>query len=974
VGNLVQVVNTDGAANNNITTTMTYDRAGRKAAMVDPDMGTWRYWYDSAGNLSVQRDARGTLICFFYDGANRLKGKTYPSGGAWCAGSDPGTYDTTYTYDSYDPANSQWGKGQRTGMSDSSGSTSWRFDQRGRMTQETKTVTGQGAFVTQWAYDPADRVLWTKYPGGNSSQIGEQVTTSYTSQGLPTQLTSATNGNYATGLTYNALSQPISMTLGNGSIMRWGYFGLGGDWDASSATVLARYGKLWRLRATTSVGSPLYDNRYGYDNVGNVTVSAEAPRSATNWPTTYSFQDEFNSLDTNNWTFSSYQTIVSDGGNNVLRSQGPGSWTSYFYRGNSSGSGYVLTSGEGLQVRLKVSADNTMANISVEANDPTYRRFGVIHRGKRLTVQYLDNGTDMSTDVARYPADIINNVELNVWYVVRIVLDDSARGFYVEAYKESAPTTRGSYSTPMPAGLSWRFLHYVRSGYAYFDAYREFSTGGMTWTPEQRQSYGYDELDRLTSAALLDGGQGYTGTFSYGASGNLGAKNDSLGNWTYTYSGNPQVRPHAVQSLSNGWSFGYDDNGNQTTRTMTNTDSLVYDAENRLVRVDRAGVGTIASFMYDGDGKRVLATQGGVTTAYVGNYFEWSAGSGRSYYYINNLRIGTRQGATMLYLLGDSLGSTSVSIDASQTATAEMRYKAYGEQRVASGTLPTTYRFTGQRFDESIGLMYYGARYYDQLLGRFVQADTIVPEPGNPQRLNRYAYANNNPLTYTDPTGHFAWIAVGAAVGALVGAASVALPQMIKNVQTHQPLTANIDPGEVANAAVAGAFVGAMAVAAAPALLAGAGDLLTGVGLATNSTTLFSAGVAATGAAGTVGTAIYGAEAASSQLASTEAPVFSRYMSKAEEAAVQDTSLLRGGRPGSTYFTTDKYESATRAQRSLSLPGTPEVRMSFQIANKPEILGHHLVNPNYGQLGGGIEYWSHDPVRVHILGTKNLAE
>ena len=72
------------------------------------------------------------------------------------------------------------------------------------------------------------------------------------------------------------------------------------------------------------------------------------------------------------------------------------------------------------------------------------------------------------------------------------------------------------------------------------------------------------------------------------------------------------------------------------------------------------------------------------------------------------------------------------------------------------GSLPTTYNYTGQRLDGSTGLLYYGARYYDPALMRFVQADTLVPEPGNPQALNRYAYVYNNPLKYTDPTGHCA--------------------------------------------------------------------------------------------------------------------------------------------------------------------------------------------------------------------------
>ncbi len=60
--------------------------------------------------------------------------------------------------------------------------------------------------------------------------------------------------------------------------------------------------------------------------------------------------------------------------------------------------------------------------------------------------------------------------------------------------------------------------------------------------------------------------------------------------------------------------------------------------------------------------------------------------------------------------------------------------------------------YTGQREESSFGLYYYGARWYDPALGRFVQADTVTPD--GVQALDRYAYVNNNPLKYTDPTGH----------------------------------------------------------------------------------------------------------------------------------------------------------------------------------------------------------------------------
>jgi RHS repeat-associated protein len=95
----------------------------------------------------------------------------------------------------------------------------------------------------------------------------------------------------------------------------------------------------------------------------------------------------------------------------------------------------------------------------------------------------------------------------------------------------------------------------------------------------------------------------------------------------------------------------------------------------------------------------------------------------------------------------------------------ELRYYAYGETRYTSGSTPTSYRFTGQREDATIGLYFYNARYYDASLGRFVQADSIVPNPGNPQSLNRYSYVVGNPLKYTDPSGHEFWMGEGGGGG-----------------------------------------------------------------------------------------------------------------------------------------------------------------------------------------------------------------
>jgi hypothetical protein len=67
-----------------------------------------------------------------------------------------------------------------------------------------------------------------------------------------------------------------------------------------------------------------------------------------------------------------------------------------------------------------------------------------------------------------------------------------------------------------------------------------------------------------------------------------------------------------------------------------------------------------------------------------------------------------------------------------------------------------------------VGLLYYQARFYVPGIGRFASADTLVPNPANPQGWNRYSYVNNQPLVYNDPTGHWlesAWDALNVRMG-----------------------------------------------------------------------------------------------------------------------------------------------------------------------------------------------------------------
>jgi RHS repeat-associated protein len=290
------------------------------------------------------------------------------------------------------------------------------------------------------------------------------------------------------------------------------------------------------------------------------------------------------------------------------------------------------------------------------------------------------------------------------------------------------------------------------------------ATGGA-----QTQTFHYDNLDRLVDAAA-SGGSGGTYPVEYYTynpdTGNLASKAG------IAYGYNDTSHKHAVTHLAGVQKYWYGANGNMYSRIVgATTYSLTYDAENRLISV--SGGGLSASFTYDGDGNRVKGVVGSLTTTYIGNYFEWTGNTDtmKRYYYAGSVRVAMKIGGSpdqnpvLNWLFGDHLGSTSRAANANGTALTEgeLRYKAWGEKRFPAGssTVPTTYRYTGQRQEVQLGgldgLYYYGARWYDPYLSRFIQPDTIVPNPGDPRALDRFAYVLNNPLKFIDPNGHDAW-------------------------------------------------------------------------------------------------------------------------------------------------------------------------------------------------------------------------
>lgn len=131
-----------------------------------------------------------------------------------------------------------------------------------------------------------------------------------------------------------------------------------------------------------------------------------------------------------------------------------------------------------------------------------------------------------------------------------------------------------------------------------------------------------------------------------------------------------------------------------------------------------------------------------------------TTGNVTSYYYSGNKLVAEREASTLRYFHQDSLSSTSLMTDSSGGSLGTMKFSPFGDLRNSLGNLGTDILFTGQRLDDT-GLYYYGARFYDPSIGRFISPDSIVQSPNDPQSLNRYSYVRNNPLRYVDPTGRY---------------------------------------------------------------------------------------------------------------------------------------------------------------------------------------------------------------------------
>jgi RHS repeat-associated protein len=266
-------------------------------------------------------------------------------------------------------------------------------------------------------------------------------------------------------------------------------------------------------------------------------------------------------------------------------------------------------------------------------------------------------------------------------------------------------------------------------------------------------SYTYDDFNRLVSSNMNSGQQ--TFTYAYDRYGNRWQQNA------------PQGGPAPQFTFNSGNNrldtYSYDAAGNLLSDTFH---SYTYDGENRLTAVDG---GATASYVYDAEGRRVRKTTGATSVDFLYDLggqviteLSSSAAWNRGEVFAGGRHLATYKGGMTYFIHSDWLGTERYRMP--MTGTAETYTSLpFGDALTPATGGSSPDHFTGKERDGESGLDEFGARYYSSALGRFVTADwsaTPVSVPyavlGNPQTLNLYSYARNNPISKADAGGHVA--------------------------------------------------------------------------------------------------------------------------------------------------------------------------------------------------------------------------
>jgi RHS repeat-associated protein len=730
-------------------TTYTYDETtGDRLTETRPLVGTTHYQYDAAGNMIQVTDPNNQVTTMVYDGRNRqlsstrngiTSSRTYTAAGELSSTTDALGRTMDYTYNN---------EGFTDRITDPVGDyLSYAYNEHGRR-------TGESIFSSSG--------LLAHYRGTNYG-------------------TAATNPAISAGKPYKSLHYSADGT----TLLETAYgYDASGNLtsvvDANTNETIYQYDLFNRLKQVTQPGA--VNTIYDYDHQGNLISVTDAEGHVT----AYTYDDLGRLVLTVSPDTGTTRYSYDEAGNLRFKVQNV---TSIEYQYDALGrltNILYSDSTQNVTMTYDSGAGNNLPGRLASVTDPSgVTQYSYDAEGRLESETRTINGVDYVTGYGYDAAGNLRSITYPTGQTIQYVPDsvDPAKiaGVTLDpdgvnqtlaaniAYQPFGPVSNmvlgNTVSISKTYDLNYQLIElFQANGTTVMDrTYTSDNVGNVTAITDnleasRSQSFGYDNLYRLTSASGVYGGLSY----AYDKVGNrlsrtrtgTNASQDSY----YYFPGTNRLRTVAGDHSE---LFTYDADGNTTQRVpgasnpapaVTDPADYVYNSSGQRVQKDNSASKV---FHYDMSGQLIAETDaaGNLIKAYIwlhGQSLAQIDANGAVYYYHND-HLGTPQGMT----------------DQGAAVVWAADYLPFGTADVSVGSVDNNLRFAGQYYDQETGLHYNYHRYYDPSLGRYLRADPShsfqpagIGIPYNidellfiPQEFNRYSYAQNNPLQYVDPTG-----------------------------------------------------------------------------------------------------------------------------------------------------------------------------------------------------------------------------
>jgi len=732
------------------TTQYSYDKLNRLTSVTDALGRSTSYEYDAMGNKTKEVDKKGIVTTYVYDELNHLKeeirkGVTthsheYDPAGNHLSETDANGKTTFYQYDSLNRVVKK--------ISPLALQTVYTYDKEGNKLTETNP---EGETIT-YAYDKLNRPVSVEDAEGNVTSY------EYDKVGNKTKKIEPMGPSFAIEFRYDGRNRLSKVIDGYGNTTEYAYDENDNrlsEKDANGNVVGYEYDSLNRLKRVIQhkAGGDLA-TEFEYDENGNRTALADPEGQKIVF--TYDALDRLGQkvYPAPKSSIYPYLKTISyqyDSNNNLERID---------------------------EVKVISSSGQTVTETTTKTYDDFNRLASTTDRNNKTISYTYDNAgnrktvTDPDGKVTTYIYDDLNRV-------TSVQTEDGLTSYtyYPDGVKHETlyPNGTGSEYTYDKSNRVTRIRNYNSSGDLSLYEYT-YDKNGSRLSMEETQNgvketttYEYDLINRLTKVAYPADGQypnGRTAHYTYDGLGNRlteTAKDNSgliMANRSYTYDDVNRLMSITDLLGTDHVTFEYDKNGNTVSKVRggIKTDYL-YDPKDYL-RVVSQGGSNIAAFDYNHEGMRIGKSGAGGEVRYIYDDRSvlmeiGSSGNTVAKYNYGDHLISLKhvtQG-TQFYLFSD-LGSVSNLTNPDGSERCSYRYDAWGNFRENCAGSWNRKTFTGKEWDEETGLYYFGARFYDPEIGRFISQDVHPGEIATPPSLHRYLYAYANPLRYVDLSGY----------------------------------------------------------------------------------------------------------------------------------------------------------------------------------------------------------------------------